>query len=248
SYLDDSGEPGSVPVLANLNFTIEPGETVAILGQTGSGKTSLINLIPRFYDTTEGAVLIDGHDVRDLEIAALRKQIGIAPQQPALFAGTIAENLRYGAPGAPFEAIQEAAVIADAHEFICAQVNGYNSEVAEQGNNLSGGQRQRISLARALAIDPRILLLDDTTSAVDVATEARIQQHLREALRGRTVVIVAQRISTAIGADKIVLLDRGEVDAIGSHAELMASSETYAQIVESQLGSIDEVVELLEQR
>ncbi|MEM8903000.1 MAG: ABC transporter ATP-binding protein [Actinomycetota bacterium] len=248
SYLDDDGRPGSLPVLANLSFTIEPGETVAILGQTGSGKTSLINLIPRFYDVTEGAVLIDGHDVRELDLDALRQQIGIAPQQAQLFAGSIIENLRYGNVDSSFEEVQRAAEIADAHEFISSQVAGYDSMLAEQGNNLSGGQRQRLSLARAINVDPRILLLDDTTSAVDVATEARIQRRLRDELAGRTVVIVAQRISTAIGADKIVLLDDGRVDAIGTHAELMASSAAYAEIVESQLGSIDEVVDLLEHR
>ncbi|MEM9040248.1 MAG: ABC transporter ATP-binding protein [Actinomycetota bacterium] len=248
SYLDDDGQPGSLPVLAGLDFTIEPGETVAILGQTGSGKTSLINLIPRFYDATEGAVLIDGHDVRDLDLDALRRQIGIAPQQAQLFAGSIIENLRYGNVDSSFDEVQRAAEIADAHEFISSQVAGYDSVLAEQANNLSGGQRQRLSLARAINSDPRILLLDDTTSAVDVATEARIQQRLREELAGRTVVIVAQRISTAIGADKIVLLDDGRVDAIGTHADLMATSAAYAEIVESQLGSIDEVVDLLEHR
>ena len=246
SYLDDDGQPGSLPVLAGLDFTIEPGETVAILGQTGSGKTSLINLIPRFYDVTEGAVLIDGHDVRELDLDALRRQIGIAPQQAQLFAGSIIENLRYGNVDSSFDEVQRAAEIADAHEFISSQVAGYDSVLAEQANNLSGGQRQRLSLARAINSDPRILLLDDTTSAVDVATEARIQQRLREELAGRTVVIVAQRISTAIGADKIVLLDDGRVDAIGTHADLMATSAAYAEIVESQLGSIDEVVDLLE--
>ncbi|MEO1062054.1 MAG: ABC transporter ATP-binding protein [Actinomycetota bacterium] len=248
SYLDDDGQPGSLPVLADLDVTIEPGETVAILGQTGSGKTSLINLIPRFYDVTEGAVLIDGQDVRDLDLDVLRQQIGIAPQQAQLFAGSIIENLRYGNVESSFADVQRAAEIADAHEFISTQVAGYDSLLAEQGNNLSGGQRQRLSLARAINSDPRILLLDDTTSAVDVATEARIQQRLREELAGRTVVIVAQRISTAIGADKIVLLDDGRVDAIGTHAELMATSAAYAEIVESQLGSIDEVIDLLEHR
>ncbi|MEM9035662.1 MAG: ABC transporter ATP-binding protein [Actinomycetota bacterium] len=248
AYLDDDGRPGTVPVLAGLDFTIEPGETVAVLGQTGSGKTSLINLIPRFYDVTEGAVLIDGVDVRELDLDGLRQQIGIAPQQAQLFAGSIIENLRYGNVDSSFAEVQRAAEIADAHEFISSQVAGYDSILAEQGNNLSGGQRQRLSLARAINSDPRILLLDDTTSAVDVATEARIQQRLREELAGRTVVIVAQRISTAIGADKIVLLDDGRVDAIGTHAELMATSAAYAEIVESQLGSIDEVVDLLEHR
>ncbi|MEM9516911.1 MAG: ABC transporter ATP-binding protein, partial [Actinomycetota bacterium] len=248
SYLDEHGEPGAVPVLEDVDLTIEPGQTVAILGQTGSGKTSLINLIPRFYDVTAGAVLVDGVDVRTLDLDALRRQIGIAPQQAVLFSGTIASNLRYGNDDASFVDLQWAAEIADAHGFICAQVDGYDSVVTEQGNNLSGGQRQRLSLARAIAADPQILILDDTTSAVDAATEARIQDRLRDELAGRTVVIVAQRISTAIGADKIVLLEGGRVAASGTHAELMIESPAYAEIVESQLGSIDEVTELLEQQ
>lgn len=248
SYLDENGDCCAVPVLENLDFTIEPGETVAILGQTGSGKTSLINLIPRFYDVTDGAVLLDGCDVRELDLDVVRRQIGIAPQQPTLFSGSIADNLRYGMSDCPFVDMQQAAEIADAHDFICAQVDGYDTAVAEQGKNLSGGQRQRISLARAIVSDPQILILDDTTSAVDVATEARIQERLKEALAGRTVVIVAQRISTAIGADKIIILDSGRVDAIGTHSELMRSSSAYLEIVESQLGSIDEVTRLLAQR
>jgi ATP-binding cassette subfamily B protein len=245
AYLDHDGQPGSVPVLEEVSFVVEPGETVAVLGQTGSGKTSLINLIPRFYDVTEGAVLIDGVDVRRLDLDKLRKQIGIAPQRAVVFAGTFADNLRYGNPESTFEQMCEAARVADADSFIGNQLSGYDGVVAEQGKNLSGGQRQRLSLARAVNSDPQVLILDDTTSAVDVATEARIQERLRDKMSGRTVVIVAQRITTAIGADKIVLLDHGRVDAIGTHAELMERSAEYREIVESQLGSIDEVVELL---
>lgn len=248
SYLDEDGRPGSVPVLEDVSFVIEAGETVAILGQTGSGKTTLINLIPRFYDATNGSVLVDGHDVRDLDLDTLRRQIGIAPQRAVLFAGTFADNLRYGNPDSSFEEMGAAATIADADGFICAQLDGYDGQVAEQGKNLSGGQRQRLSLARAINSNPQILILDDTTSAVDVATEARIQQRLGEAMAGRTVLIVAQRISTAIGADKIILLDGGRVAATGTHAELMANSPEYLEIVESQLGSIEEVAELLEHR
>lgn len=248
SYLDGEGQPGTVPVLEDVSFVIEPGETVAILGQTGSGKTTLINLISRFYDVTAGAVLVDGHDVRNLDFDALRRQVGVAPQRAVLFAGSFAENLRYGNLESSHEEMVAAAEIADADEFICAQLEGYDGHVAEQGKNLSGGQRQRVSLARAINSNPRILILDDTTSAVDVATEARIQQRLSETMASQTVVIVAQRISTAIGADKIVLLDAGRVAAVGTHTELMATSEAYLEIVESQLGSIEEVTELLEQR
>lgn len=248
AYLDDNAIPLATPVLIDVSFEIEPGETVAILGQTGSGKTTLINLIPRFYDVTQGSVLIDGHDVRDLDLASLRSQIGMAEQQAMLFAGTFDDNLRYGRPDADYEDLCVASRIADAHEFISAQVEGYEGNVAEQGKNLSGGQRQRVSLARALAVDPRILILDDTTSAVDVATEARIQAGLSESMAGRTIFIVAQRISTAIGADKIILLDHGRVSDVGNHAELMGRSELYREIVESQLGPIDEIASLLASR
>lgn len=248
AYLDDNAMPLETPVLIDVSFEIEPGETVAILGQTGSGKTTLINLIPRFYDVTAGSVLIDGHDVRDLDLASLRSQIGIAEQQAMLFAGTFDDNLRYGRPDADYEDLCLASRIADAHEFISAQVEGYEGHVAEQGKNLSGGQRQRVSLARALAVDPRILILDDTTSAVDVATEARIQAGLADSMAGRTIVIVAQRISTAIGADKIILLDNGRVSDVGNHAELMGRSDLYREIVESQLGPIDEIASLLASR
>lgn len=248
SYLDEDGQPGGVPVLENVSFTIEPGETVAILGQTGSGKTSLINLIPRFYEATQGSVLIDGRDVRELDLESLRSQIGIAPQQASLFAGTFADNINYANPECAFRSMKESAVMADADSFICAQVDGYDGHVAEQGKNLSGGQRQRVSLARAINSNPRVLILDDTTSAVDVATEARIQDRLAEAMADRTVLIVAQRVSTAIGADKIILLEGGKVAAVGSHDELMQTSTMYTEIIESQLGPIEEIAQLLEAR
>lgn len=248
AYLDDEAEPLDTPVLNDVSFVIEPGETVAILGQTGSGKTTLVNLIPRFYDVSEGSVLIDGHDVKDLDLAKLRPQIAIAEQQAMVFAGTFEDNLRYGRPDAEFEALCAASKAADAHEFISAQVEGYEGHVAEQGKNLSGGQRQRLSLGRALATEPQLLILDDTTSAVDVATEARIQEALSRTMAGKTVIIVAQRISTAIGADKIILLDEGKITAIGNHAELITTSLAYQEIVESQLGPIDEIAALLADR
>jgi len=245
AYLDEEAKPLSTPVLSDINFVIEPGETVAILGQTGCGKTTLINLIPRFYDVTEGSVLIDGRDVRDLDLAALRSQIGIAEQRATVFAGSFDYNLRFGNPEATTEEVVVGSGIADAHGFISGGEDGYERIVAEQGKNLSGGQRQRVSLARALVSDPRILILDDTTSAVDVATEAHIQDGLAEAMAGRTVIIVAQRISTAVGADKIILIHRGAVSDVGNHAELMQRSELYREIVESQLGPMDEIAQLL---
>lgn len=248
AYLDEDAHPLSTPVLSSVSFTIEPGETVAVLGQTGSGKTTLINLIPRFYDVTEGQVLIDGHDVRDLDLTALRSQIAIAEQRATAFAGSFAYNLRYGNREATDDELRMGASIADAHGYISDATDGYDGHVAEQGKNLSGGQRQRLALARALISDPRILILDDTTSAVDVATEAYIQDGLAESMADRTVIIVAQRISTAIGADKIVLLDGGTVCDVGSHVELMERCGLYGEIVESQLGSTEEIATLLAER
>ncbi len=256
AYLDADGNPLPARVLDDVSFTAEPGETVAILGQTGSGKTTLINLVPRFYDVTDGQVLVDGRDVRTLQLTPLRTQIAVAEQQAVAFAGTFYENIAYGrsvgfsaaGQACDYHQAEHAARVADAHGFISAQLEGYQGKVTDSGNNLSGGQRQRLSLARAIAAKPRILILDDTTSAVDVATEARIQQALDEEMAGRTVLIVAQRITTAMRADKIVLLDHGTVSDVGTHAELLDRSELYQEIAESQLGSLDEVNELLEAR
>ncbi len=248
AYLDDEARPLPTPVLRNVSLTVEPGETVAILGQTGSGKTTLISLVPRFYDVTEGAVLLDGHDVRTLSFDRLRRDVTVAEQQAVAFAGTFAHNIGYGVPGAGYDEVAGAARVADADGFIEAQLEGYEAPVREGGTNLSGGQRQRLSLARAVASDPQILILDDTTSAVDVATEARIRDALDEALAGRTVLLVAQRITTAMRADKIVLLDHGTVADCGTHAELLERSDLYREIAESQLGSLDEIAELLGSR
>ena len=232
-----SYEPACVEtVLKDINLAAEPGQTVAILGATGSGKSTLIHLIPRFYDVTEGRVTLDGVDVRDLTQASLRAQIGVALQEAVLFSGTIRDNLRYGRPDASEEEVIAAAKAAQAHDFIMGLPDGYDSWVEQRGKNLSGGQKQRIAIARALLVQPRVLILDDTTSAVDVETEARIQEALEDLLRERTAFIIAQRISTALTADRIVVLDGGRVVAAGTHAELLESSPIYREIYESQLG------------
>jgi ATP-binding cassette, subfamily B, multidrug efflux pump len=225
------------PVLKDINFSVDPGETVAILGATGSGKTSLVNLISRLYEVTEGQVLIDGIDVRDVTQESLQSQIGIALQEAILFSGSIGDNIRYGRPQASEEEIQRAARVAQAEEFINSFAEGYEYHVGERGANLSGGQKQRVSIARAVAMDPAILILDDSTSAVDVDTEARIQEEMAEVLKGRTSFIIAQRISTVLGADKIIVLDDGEICSVGNHQELMQRCPVYRDIYTSQLGN-----------
>jgi len=232
SYNGDCSEP----VLQNIDLVAEPGQTVAILGATGSGKSSLVHLIPRFYDVDRGRVTLDGVDVRDIPLGDLRAQVSMALQETVLFAGSIGENIRYGRPEATEEEIVSAAMAAQAHDFIMASAQGYNSPVGQRGVGLSGGQRQRIAIARAILVQPRVLILDDSTSAVDVETEARIQSALEKAMEGRTCFIVAQRISTVLDADKIVVLDQGWIVAQGTHAELLRDSPIYREIYESQLG------------
>ncbi len=232
SYSEDFGEP----VLNDINLVAEPGETVALLGATGSGKTTLVNLIPRFYDVNKGRVTIDDIDVRDVTIDSLRGNIGIALQEPVLFTGTIKENISYGRPNSSYEEIEAAAKAAQAHEFIMSFPAGYDSSIGQRGVNLSGGQKQRIAIARALLIKPKILILDDSTSSVDVETEARIQQALETVMRGSTSFIIAQRISTVLKADTIIVLDNGKVVAKGNHKQLLGSSPIYREIYDSQLG------------
>ncbi len=239
SYLGNDGSPSGRAALKNINLTAEPGQMIAILGATGSGKSSLIHLIPRFYDVTEGRVTIDGVDVRDVKLTDLRQHMGIALQQAILFSGTVRDNVRYGRPETNEDEIVAVAQAADAHGFVSAQVDGYDSAVAREGANFSGGQRQRLSIARALAVKPKILILDDSTSAVDVATETRIQAALGEMLHMTTTFVVAQRISTVLIADKIIVLDNGEIVAEGNHAELLGVSPIYREIYESQLGGLE---------
>ena len=233
SYNTDS----SKPVLQNINLVAEPGQTVAILGETGSGKTSLINLIPRFYDVTKGKVTIDGIDVRDITQNSLRSQIGISLQEIILFSGTIRDNINYGNRDATQEAVIDAAKAAQAHDFIKSFPDGYDSIVGQRGVNLSGGQKQRIAIARALLMNPKILILDDSTSFIDVGTEAKIHAALEKLMKTRTSFIVAQRVSTVLNADKIIVINGGKIVAEGTHYELIQSSPIYQEIYNSQLGN-----------
>ncbi len=223
------------PVLQNISFVAEPGQTVALLGSTGSGKSTIINLIPRFYDVSDGAVRVDEYDVRDVTINSLRQQIGIVLQETTLFGGTIRDNIAFGRPDATDEEILAAARAAAAHDFIMDFPEGYETAVGERGSTLSGGQKQRIAIARALLMDPHILILDDSTSSVDLNTEYEIQQALDKLMEGRTSIVIAQRISTVLNADQILVLDKGRIVDSGTHEELMETSAIYADIYHSQL-------------
>lgn len=234
-------------VVSGLSFEVEPNQTVAVMGKTGSGKSSIINLIPRFYDVTKGSVRIDDHDVRDVTIESLRQQIGIVLQETTLFTGTIRENIAYGRPEATQEEVEAAAQIAQAHDFILQQPQGYDTLIGERGVGLSGGQKQRIAIARTLLLDPRILILDDSTSSVDAETEWKIQKALEELRQGRTSFVIAQRISTVRNADLILLLDEGKLAASGTHTELMQTSELYTEILETQFGSRAELTAAVEE-
>jgi ATP-binding cassette subfamily B protein len=231
---------GGDAVLSHVSFDVQAGQTVALLGATGSGKTTIINLLPRFYEASSGRVLVDRHDVRDLTLESLRSQIGIVLQETTLFSGTIRENIAYGRPEASLDEIVASARAAAAHTFIVEFPLGYETPVGERGSTLSGGQKQRIAIARALLTNPRILILDDSTSSVDLATEYQIQRALDGLMRGRTSFVIAQRISTVRTADQILVLDRGQVVARGTHDELLETSELYAEIYSSQL--VDDAV------
>jgi ATP-binding cassette subfamily B multidrug efflux pump len=227
---------GNEAVLGDVTFRAEPGQTVAILGATGAGKSTLVNLIPRFYDVTTGTVSFDGHDVKRLTQDSLVAEVGVVPQEAILFSGTVRDNIRYGRPGSSDEEVVRAAKMAEAHDFVQKLASGYDTHVEERGANLSGGQKQRLAIARALLLRPKLLVLDDSTSAVDVETETRIQDALDRDKKERTTVVVAQRISTVLRADRIYVLDKGRIVASGTHHELMQNSVVYREIYESQLG------------
>lgn len=229
------------PVLKDISFKAKPGETIAFIGSTGSGKSSLVNLIPRFYDVTLGKILVDGVDVRDYQLKALRQKIGFIPQRALLFTGTIEENLKYGKSDATSEELQAAADIAQAKEFIESRDDRYQTHLAEGGSNLSGGQKQRLSIARAVVKKPDIYIFDDSFSALDYKTDAQLRARLKEVTQEATVLIVAQRVGTIMDADQIIVLDKGEIVGRGTHDELMQSNDIYREIANSQLNKAEEM-------
>jgi ATP-binding cassette subfamily B multidrug efflux pump len=230
------GGRGGQPIIKNINLTCMPGETIGIIGSTGSGKSSLINLIPRFYDATSGSIKVDGEDVKNIDPKWIRKKVAVVPQKTMLFTGTVIDNIKWGKEDATIEEIERAAVLAEAHDFIVAFPEGYQTRVGQGGVNFSGGQKQRVAIARALVRRPEILILDDSTSAVDVVTEEKIKKSLKKYAKDLTCLIIAQRIASVMNADKIVVLDHGEMIGIGKHNELMKSCEIYQEIFYSQVG------------
>lgn len=226
-------------VLKNITFTAKPGQTTAIIGSTGSGKTTLVNLIPRFYDVTEGYITIDGIDIRDMSQEDLRNKLGFVPQKGVLFSGDIASNLRFGKEDATDEEIKRAAAIAQAEEFISQKEEGYKSPISQGGTNVSGGQKQRLSIARAIAKNPKVYVFDDSFSALDYKTDVALRKALKEEIKDSTVIIVAQRISTILNAEQIIVLDDGEIAGIGTHRELLKNCDVYKQIAQSQLSEAE---------
>lgn len=232
--------PGaSEDVLRNITFEARPGETTAIIGSTGSGKSTLVNLIPRFYDVTEGEITLDGIDIRNISQYELREKLGYVPQKGVLFSGDIASNIMFGNPDGSDAEMEEAAEIAQATEFIDAKPKKYNSTIAQGGSNVSGGQKQRLSIARAIAKHPNLFIFDDSFSALDYKTDVSLRRALKEKTANSTVLIVAQRISTILHAEQIIVLDDGEVAGIGTHRELLKKCEVYQQIAASQLSEAE---------
>lgn len=230
------------PAISHISFSAAPGEVTAIIGGTGSGKSTLVSLIPRFYDIDSGHLLVDGVDVREMPQEHLRSKIGFMPQKAVLFSGTIAENIRYGKEDATDEEVRHAADVAQATEFISEMQDGFNSVIAQGGTNVSGGQKQRLSIARALVRKPEIYVFDDSFSALDFKTDAKLRAALKQETRESTVLIVSQRVSTIMDADQIIVLNEGRIAGIGTHRDLMRSSEVYREIVSSQL-SMEEIAE-----
>ena len=228
-----------LPVLSSINFTAEPGQTTAFIGSTGSGKSTLINLIPRFYDVSAGQILLDGVDIRQLKLEDLYDQIGYVPQKGVLFSGTIASNIKYGNAKASQKLVEKSAKIAQAAEFISELKNGYKNDIAQGGSNVSGGQRQRLSIARAIAVEPNVYIFDDSFSALDFKTDAKLRSALAKETKHKTVLIVGQRINTIMNADKIIVLDEGKIVGQGTHQELMKDCQVYQEIAASQLSEDD---------
>ena len=235
------GYDKSNPVLKGMTFTAAPGEMIGLVGKSGAGKSTTINLIARFYEPDAGSIRIDGTDYREISLQDMRRQIGIVLQEPFLFNGTIAENISYGKPGASFEEIVVAAKAANAHNFVLAKPDGYDTMVGERGAKLSGGERQRVSIARAILHNPRILILDEATSSVDVETEKQIQEAIGRLVSGRTTFAIAHRLSTLRNASRLVVLEKGEIAEIGTHAELMEKQGVFYNLVQTQT-AINEIV------
>ena len=234
SPADDGDERGRTAVLHGISLTASPGEVTALVGPSGAGKSTLVTLIPRFYDPTDGRITLDGVDLRDLDERALRASIGIVPQETQLFSGTVRDNIRYGGPGASDAEVERAARAANAHDFIEAFPDGYETVVGERGVKLSGGQRQRVAIARALLKDPRILILDEATSSLDSESEALVQDALETLMRGRTVFVIAHRLSTVRNADRIIVLADGRAVQQGTHGQLLAQGGLYEALYRRQ--------------